>query len=167
MSAAGTASPRPLIVAGVTLGLGLGGFFDGIVLHQILQWHHMLSSAGYPPTTLAGLEVNTLADGLFHGATYLITLAGLLLLWRAAYRDRAAPAGARPPARAFAGALLAGAGAFNLIEGLINHHILGIHHVRPGPDQALWDVAFLAAGAALLLAGVLLIRSAPGPTPRD
>jgi uncharacterized membrane protein len=25
------------------LGIGLGGFFDGIVLHQILQWHHMLS----------------------------------------------------------------------------------------------------------------------------
>jgi uncharacterized membrane protein len=26
--------------AGIFLGLGLGGFFDGIVLHQILQWHH-------------------------------------------------------------------------------------------------------------------------------
>jgi hypothetical protein len=29
--------------AGVFLGLGLGGFFDGIVLHQVLQWHHMVS----------------------------------------------------------------------------------------------------------------------------
>ncbi|TIP73091.1 MAG: DUF2243 domain-containing protein, partial [Mesorhizobium sp.] len=27
--------------AGILLGLGLGGFFDGIVLHQLLQWHHM------------------------------------------------------------------------------------------------------------------------------
>lgn len=26
--------------AGILFGLGLGGFFDGIVLHQILQWHH-------------------------------------------------------------------------------------------------------------------------------
>ena len=34
--------------AGIFLGLGLGGFFDGIVLHQILQWHHMATSAGYP-----------------------------------------------------------------------------------------------------------------------
>jgi uncharacterized membrane protein len=25
-------------------GLDLGGFFDGIVLHLILRWHHMLSS---------------------------------------------------------------------------------------------------------------------------
>ncbi|MGZ5240675.1 MAG: DUF2243 domain-containing protein, partial [Caldimonas sp.] len=24
--------------AGILFGLGLGGFFDGIVLHQILQW---------------------------------------------------------------------------------------------------------------------------------
>ncbi|MCK1539441.1 DUF2243 domain-containing protein, partial [Bradyrhizobium sp. 176] len=31
------------ISAGVLLGLGLGGFFDGIVFHQLLQWHHMLS----------------------------------------------------------------------------------------------------------------------------
>ena len=29
--------------AGIVLGIGLGGFFDGIVLHQILQWHHMLT----------------------------------------------------------------------------------------------------------------------------
>ena len=26
-----------------TLGFALGGFFDGILLHQILQWHHLLS----------------------------------------------------------------------------------------------------------------------------
>ena len=27
---------------GVVLGIGLGGFVDGIVLHQILRWHHMV-----------------------------------------------------------------------------------------------------------------------------
>jgi len=36
--------PIPLIAAGIFLGLGLGGFVDGILLHQILQWHHMLSN---------------------------------------------------------------------------------------------------------------------------
>jgi hypothetical protein len=25
------------------MGVGLGGFVDGILLHQILQWHHMLT----------------------------------------------------------------------------------------------------------------------------
>jgi uncharacterized membrane protein len=37
------------------------------VLHQVLQWHHMVSHVeDYPMTTLEGLEVNTFADGLFH-----------------------------------------------------------------------------------------------------
>lgn len=35
---------QPLIIAGIVLGLGQGGFFDGIVLHQILQWHHMFTN---------------------------------------------------------------------------------------------------------------------------
>ena len=30
---------------GILLGVGLGGFVDGMMLHQILQWHHTLTSA--------------------------------------------------------------------------------------------------------------------------
>ena len=30
--------------AGLLLGFAMGGFFDGILLHQILQWHHLLSA---------------------------------------------------------------------------------------------------------------------------
>jgi Predicted membrane protein (DUF2243) len=60
-------SPRP---SAFIMGLGLGGFIDGIVLHQILQWHHMLTDTGdHPSNTVAGLEANTLADGFFHLAT--------------------------------------------------------------------------------------------------
>ena len=65
----------------VLLGLGLGGFFDGIVLHQILQWHRMFTSAGYPANTVENLELNTLGDGLFHVSTYVLTLIGLALVW--------------------------------------------------------------------------------------
>ena len=69
---------------GLLLGIGFGGFFDGIVLHQVLQWHHMLSSTGDNPTnTVAGLEENTLADGLFHSFTFLAALAGLWIVWAA------------------------------------------------------------------------------------
>jgi uncharacterized membrane protein len=40
-------APRSTVTAGgILLGIGFGGFFDGIVLHQILQWHHMLTSTG-------------------------------------------------------------------------------------------------------------------------
>ena len=52
------------IAAGILFGLGLGGFFDGIVLHQILQWHHMLTDAGYPATSVENLKINTFWDGL-------------------------------------------------------------------------------------------------------
>lgn len=151
---------RPLITAGIWLGLGLGGFFDGIVFHQILQWHHMLTSAGYPPTSVANLSVNTLADGLFHAATYLFTLIGLFVLWRASRRSDI-----RWSAAILIGSILAGWGAFNLVEGIVDHQLLGIHHVRddlpPGASKLAWDVGFLAWGALMLAGGWALARRAP------
>lgn len=154
-----SADPRPLLPAGLVLGAGLAGFLDGIILHQVLQWHYMLSSAGYPPTTVAGLEVNTLADGLFHLGSYLVMIAGLLMLWRAGRRGDVAWS-----PRTFAGAILLGGGGFNVIEGLVDHYILGIHHVRPGPDQAAWDLGFLVLGALVAGLGFLLQRRAALPT---
>jgi uncharacterized membrane protein len=145
---------RALVISCLFLGVGLGGFVDGIVLHQILQWHHLLTSTGdHPATTVAGLEANTLADGLFHLATWVATVAGLYGLWR---RQRA---GERAPGRVLAGLMLAGWGAFNLVEGTIDHHLLGIHHVRTGDGQAVADLAFLALGAALLAGGLALARA--------
>jgi hypothetical protein len=48
---------KRITIGGILLGIGLGEFFDGIVLHQILQWHHMVSHVDdYPTTTIAGLE---------------------------------------------------------------------------------------------------------------
>jgi uncharacterized membrane protein len=69
---------------GILLGIGFGGFFDGILLHQVLQWHHLLTGTGdHPDTTVAGLEDNTLADGLFHVLTLVAALAGLFLAFGA------------------------------------------------------------------------------------
>lgn len=146
---------RSVITAGILFGLGLGGFFDGVVLHQILQWHHMLTSAGYADTTVAGLKLNTLADGLFHAVTYCFTLSGLVVLWRALDRGNLTWS-----SRNFGGALLMGAGMFNVIEGIIDHHILGIHHVKSGPHELAWDLGFLAVGTLLAMMGWLWLRSA-------
>jgi uncharacterized membrane protein len=74
------------IRAGILLGLGLGGFFDGIVLHQVLQWHHMLTDAGYPATSVENLKINAFWDGLFHATTYVFVVMGLTVLWRASRR---------------------------------------------------------------------------------
>jgi uncharacterized membrane protein len=145
----------PARLPGVLLGVGLGGFVDGIVLHQVLQWHHMLTSEGdYPANTVAGLETNTLWDGLFHASTWVAVTIGLWLLWRRTDPWRWAMNG-----KALAGWMLVGWGSFNLVEGVVDHHILGIHHVRENVS-ARWayDVAFLAFGALLMVGGWLLAR---------
>ncbi len=141
-----------LVAAGVLLGIGLGGFFDGIVLHQILQWHHLVSTPT-PPDTLENLQHNTFWDGVFHAATWVVTVVGVFVLM--------ASSGARSQrggTRTLVGAMLAGWGGFNLVEGLIDHQILGLHHVRPGPDELLYDVGFLLWGAAMLGIGTVLVR---------
>jgi uncharacterized membrane protein len=152
---AATAS-RPPRAPGFVMGLGLGGFVDGIVLHQILQWHHMLTDTGdHPADTVAGLEANTLADGFFHLATWVLVVAAAVLTLRAWQRRELAP-----PWRAHIGMLLAGWGAFNVVEGLVDHQLLGIHHVRDDLGAPLgWDLGFLAFGALLVVGGLALTRS--------
>ena len=75
---------------GIVLGIGLGGFVDGIVLHQVLQWHNMLSN-WIPPTTLEAMHVNMGWDGVFHAVVWLVTLVGVFLLWSAAYHQERIP----------------------------------------------------------------------------
>jgi uncharacterized membrane protein len=147
---------KPLVVAGILLGVGLGGFFDGIVLHQILQWHHMLSS--HPDPGVANdLALNTVADGFFHAATYLFTIAGIAALWRA-WRAPDVPRSTR----ALLGSVVLGWGLFNVVEGVLNHQLLGIHHVWPaGPGPVvLWDAAFLLWGLVFVGGGYAVVRSA-------
>lgn len=142
----------PLLAAALLLGCGLGGFFDGIVLHQLLQWHNLLSSVR-PPVDLVSMKLNMLWDGVFHVMTWLATTAGVIQLWLAARRPDL-----NWSAATFAGGGLLGWGAFNLVEGVLDHAILGIHHVRPGPDQLAWDLGFLVWGASMLAAGGWLVR---------
>jgi uncharacterized membrane protein len=142
---------------GILLGVGLGGFIDGILFHQLLQWHHMLTSTDsdnvgidyYPTDTVHGLKINTLWDGLFHTFTWLAILTGLALLYSRVTSDRQHVF----TARALWGWILLGWGLFNVVEGLIDHQILGIHHVRTGKNQTAWDIGFLAFGVALIAVG--------------
>ncbi|MBC6460674.1 DUF2243 domain-containing protein [Actinomadura sp. HBU206391] len=154
---------REIALPGVTLGAGFGGFADGILLHQVLQWHHMLSSTDhdnigvryYPADTVPGLRMNTVWDGLFHVVTWVLVLVGLSLLYARVTHSR----GRVWASRTLWGWILVGWGLFNVVEGIIDHHVLGIHHVRTGPYQTWWDLGFLSLGVLLVIAGWSLQRS--------
>jgi len=121
-----------------------------------VQWHHMLTStSGHPMTTLGGLETNTLADGFFHLATWIFVGAATVLIVQAWQRGELAP-----PWRTHIGLVLAGWGVFNLVEGIIDHQLLGIHHVRDDLGAPIgWDIGFLIFGLLLVLGGLALARS--------
>ena len=141
--------------AGIALGVGLGGFIDGILLHQIMQWHHM-GSAVLPPASMEAMRRNMAWDGFFHLAVWVVTLIGAYWLLADARRGATLPS-----PRAFTGQLVLGWGAFNLVEGLIDHHLLGLHHVRDLPAHVpAYDWLFLGlGGVGLLLLGWALSRA--------
>jgi uncharacterized membrane protein len=143
----------PLVSCGLLLGAGMGGFLDGIVLHQLLQWHNMLSSV-VPPTDLVTMKLNMLWDGVFHVLTWLTTAVGLWRLWLTVQRQDVLLS-----SPALIAALLLGWGMFNALEGTLNHQILGLHHVHPGSAQLAWDLGFIASGLGLCCAGWLILRS--------
>jgi uncharacterized membrane protein len=156
MASPNTLAPRrtPLVAAGILLGAGLGGFVDGIVLHQILQWHNMLSGQ-LPPDTLVRAKVNMYWDGLFHAAVWVLTAVGLAMLWSAAGRADVPHSG-----RTLLGGLLLGWGLFNVVEGIIDHEVLGLHHVYEyTPNHLPADLGFLGFGLLLLLSGWALVRA--------
>ena len=141
-----------LRTGGILLGIGLGGFLDGIVLHQILQWHNMLSSV-VPADSMANMRINMRADGFFHVGTWIATLLGVWMLWQAGQRVTAFPGGGW-----FIGQFFMGWGLFNFVEGVVDHQILGIHHVRGYPDFD-WDYGFLLfAGVGFFFFGRWLAR---------
>ncbi|WP_070121387.1 DUF2243 domain-containing protein [Bacillus marinisedimentorum] len=132
---------RNLLTSAILLGLGAGGAIDGILFHQLLQWHHMLDHDH------VGLAIFT--DGLF------TILFSALLLWGGVNIFRHAQRGELGTSlRTFTSGILMGAGAFNLIEGIIDHHILQLHRVRPASENPLlYDIAFLLIGLILFLIG--------------
>jgi uncharacterized membrane protein len=154
-----TTRPASIAAPAIVMGAGIGGFIDGILAHQIFQWHGMLTQL-YPNTTMEHMELNMLADGLFHVVTLSFVLAGSYLLWARARRGAW-----RWTWRSLTGWMLVGWGLFNLIEGTLNHHLLQLHRVNPAAANPLaWDLGFLVLGALLVVGGRLLARR---DSPRD
>ena len=151
--------------AAVALGFALGGFFDGILLHQVLQWHHLLSAVDSP--RFADLRVQVLADGLFHAAMYAIAAWAVWRLLAARHRPPRPGDGLR-----LAGDVLMGFGAWHTADAVLSHWLLGLHRIRMDTAVPLaWDLGWWAAfGALPLWAGWRMLREAgeddPGDAPR-
>jgi uncharacterized membrane protein len=153
---------RPLISAGTLLGIGMGGFVDGIVLHQILQVHNMLSAkrptdgSVSPEARIVNMEINMVWDGLFHAFCWLVAALGLWMLWRAVKRRNVPLSG-----KTLIGSMVLGWGLFNLVEGIIDHHVLHVHHVVERLGVSSYDWAFLGVGGiGFIVAGWAIIGAA-------
>jgi len=147
--------PVRLTWAGVLLGFALGGFFDSILLHQVLQWHHLLSAV----PGVQDIRVQVLADGLFHALMYVVALGGVALLWTGRRALAARGVGHRLPADA-----LVGFGVWHVLDGVVSHWVLGIHRIRMDvADPLLWDLAwFVVFGVVPAALGWWLRRQGGG-----
>ncbi len=148
---------RRLVLSGFLFGCGIAGsVIDLFVFHLLLQWHHFYDLS----TTTTAL----VADGLFHGATWLITVWGLFMF--ADVRQQIAV-----PWTRWAGAVLTGIGFFQLVDGIVFHKLLGIHQIRYGVDLLVYDLVWILSAIILLTIGLVMLRrtrntALPAPTIR-
>jgi uncharacterized membrane protein len=147
----------PLLVGGLLIGIGLAGTLDEVLLHQLLQWHH-LYDRGTP-------RMGILSDGLFHLASTAVLVLGVVIALGstggAVRRARSEPADASDAGRGrrLLGAVLVGTGGFNLYDATVQHKLLRLHQVRADTDNLLpYDLGFGGVALALCLVGLALLR---------
>jgi uncharacterized membrane protein len=126
-------------------GVGVTGMLDGIIFHQLLQWHSMVMYHAKPDQVVS--------DGWFHLAITFVWFAATVLI------SRSDPLITLRERRRFLGFFLLGGGLFNLLEGIINHHLLGVHHVHEYvPNPLGYDLLFDAVALVMIGWGWLLVR---------
>jgi uncharacterized membrane protein len=147
--------PRRSMLCGVLIGIGVAGFIDEAVFHQLLHWHHFYDLS----TPSWGL----ISDGLFHAGSWFCMVSGLFLFADLRRRD------AWIALRHWAGFCL-GLGGFQLYDGLVQHKWWHIHEIRYHVGLLPYDLAWNIVAAAILVVGILLVRRAQRapepPTPR-
>jgi uncharacterized membrane protein len=135
---------RSALLPALTVGIGVAGTVDQVVFHQLLRWHTYY--------VRSGLDVGLISDGIFHAVMTGVLGTGLVWLVRTARV-------ARPGRGLVYGGVLAGAGGFNLFDGVVDHKILRVHPVREGVEDLLpYDVAWIGSAALVLLLGLVLLR---------
>lgn len=122
-------------------GVGIIGMLDGIIFHQLLQWHS---------TYIRTNRFNQIiSDGIFHLSVTVVIFVAAILLWKSDPNVKK---------EKFWGGFFLGAGWFNFLEGIINHHFLKIHHVKPGTYQLMYDLAYDTVGIVLIIIGWFMYK---------
>lgn len=131
--------------SGVLFGIGSMAFVDEVIFHQLLQWHHFYD--------LATPQVGIFADGLLNSFAWFAAIGGLFLFTDLRRRQAA-------NMRYCIASILIGAGAFQLFDGIIEHKVFRTHQIRYQVELWPYDVSWNLFGAALLIAGISLVKSA-------
>jgi uncharacterized membrane protein len=85
----------------------------------------------------------------------MLTALGLYLLFAAGRRRDVTWSG-----KILLGSMFFGWGLFNFVEGIIDHQILGLHHVVENAlDKLPYDLAFLGSGIIFMLIGWIMARA--------
>src|SRR4051794_9095661 len=140
-----SASARPSLWSGALVGIGVAGFVDEAVFHQILHWHHFYDRS----TPTAGL----VSDGLFHAASWFCVVGGLFLLADLRRRD------SFWGMRWWSGFLL-GLGGFQLYDGTIQHKLMRLHQIRYHTTIWPYDVTWNVLAVVAVIVGAILYRRA-------
>lgn len=135
------------ILAGTLMGIGVAGFIDETVFHQLLHWHHFYDKG----SATAAL----VSDGFFHAGSWVCIVVGLFLFADLQRRS------ATVPRRVWAGGLL-GWGGFQVYDGLFQHKVLHLHQIRYHVDLLPYDLVWNIAGGVGLLIGAWLLLGKPG-----
>jgi len=154
-----TAQLKADLVTGILLGIGIAGFVDEAVFHQVLQWHNFYWDADE--------HGRILSDGLFHIGSTLVLLSGTARLWRDRGQKRASQS------RAVVSGILIGAGGFNAYDGIVQHVFFHFHLVNERvcpspmngtnslaicPQDLPYEVVWIALAIAITAAGIVLGR---------
>jgi uncharacterized membrane protein len=132
------------------MGVGVAGFVDETVFHQLLHWHHFYDRS----TSSWGL----VSDGIFHAASWFCMVGGLFLF--ADLRRRGTWFGV-----AHAAGFCLGLGGFQLYDGIVQHKWWHLHEIRYDVGLLPYDLSWNVVAAVVLLAGVaLLARARRAPT---
>jgi uncharacterized membrane protein len=141
------------LLSGVLIGIGVAGFVDETVFHQLLHWHHFYDKS--TPT------VGLVSDGLFHAVSWACIVAGLFLF--ADIRRRRTYWHLR-----FLAGFCFGLGGFQLYDGTIQHKLLRLHQIRYHVSILPYDLVWNIIAAVVLVVGIVLyLRSTQHhPAPR-